>query len=258
MEHAYKALEMAAGVLLGILIMSLIAYFFASISVLPQEEDMSENAEQLAKFNLEYEVYNKKIMYGVDVISCLNKAQSNNEKYRDGTRFLSGQKYGENYEINVKVTINSYLHETIEIYKYDKGKQTNELKTDTNPLPGVEMKHIFDIHDDSYSWLTPNSPVKKMDSELNGSEHIKPDIQYELVPTSNQKSLLAELLDFSNTNMRQVVTNSNAQTLEDWSTAIWETALYDLKTRRFKCEGITYSNITGRVNEIIFSEIADE
>ena len=129
MEDAIKALEMAAGVLLAVIIMTLIAYFFSSIKNLPQEQDQSTQAEQLAKFNLEYEVYNKKAMYGVDVISCLNKAQSNNEKYviekdehgKALDRFLAGSKYGELYSINVFVKLtNGALEETLEIYHYDK------------------------------------------------------------------------------------------------------------------------------------------
>ena len=53
MDNATKALEIAAGVLLGVLIMSLIAYFFTEISEWPEQEDSMETAEQLAKFNLE-------------------------------------------------------------------------------------------------------------------------------------------------------------------------------------------------------------
>ena len=57
MENAAKALEIAAGALTAILIMSLIAYFFSTARLSPLEEDSRDVAEQLAKFNLEYEVY---------------------------------------------------------------------------------------------------------------------------------------------------------------------------------------------------------
>ena len=148
MEDAIKALEMAAGVLLAVIIMTLIAYFFSSIKNLPQEQDQSTQAEQLSKFNLEYEVYNKKAMYGVDVISCLNKAQSNNEKYAAGERFLTGSKYGELYSINVFVKLtNGALEETLEIYHYDKNSQkivplfdTTELKNKAITMEAAGFK----------------------------------------------------------------------------------------------------------------------
>ena len=78
MENAVKALEMAAGVLLGVILMAAVAYFFTQISSWPEREDEVVSSEQLAKFNQEYEVYNKSKMYGVDVLSCLNKVISNN------------------------------------------------------------------------------------------------------------------------------------------------------------------------------------
>ena len=81
MENASKALEMAAGVLLGVLLLSLVAYFFTSISSWPEQQDDEKSSQQTAQFNLEFEVYDKKGMYGADVISCLTKAENNNEKY---------------------------------------------------------------------------------------------------------------------------------------------------------------------------------
>lgn len=84
MENAAKALEMAAGVMLGVILMALVTYFFTTVSSWPKNEEDIMSVDQLAKFNLEYEVYNKSMMYGVDVISCLNKVISNNEKYAQG------------------------------------------------------------------------------------------------------------------------------------------------------------------------------
>ena len=55
MENAAKALEIAAGVLLAVIIMSLIVYFFSKIGIWPQQQEEMESGEQLAKFNSEYE-----------------------------------------------------------------------------------------------------------------------------------------------------------------------------------------------------------
>ena len=81
MENASKALTIAASTLLGVMILVVIVYFFNNISAWPKQQDDMETAEQIAKFNKEYEVYDKKMMYGVDVIYCLNKDKSNYEKY---------------------------------------------------------------------------------------------------------------------------------------------------------------------------------
>ena len=112
MENTAKALEIVAGVLLAVIIISLIVYFFSTISEWPSQEDEMQSAEQLAQFNLEYEVYEKNAMYGVDVISCLNKARSNNQKYVEGTAgFLSGNRYGNDFTIDVYVRSEEHTSE---------------------------------------------------------------------------------------------------------------------------------------------------
>ena len=121
MENASKALEIAAGVLLGVLIMSLIAYFLTNLGSWPEQEDSQKEMEQTAKFNLEYEVYDKKGMYGTDVISCMSKAINNNEKYYDGGSFLSGQRYGETYWVNVYLLMDSDLEEEMIVYHMQSG-----------------------------------------------------------------------------------------------------------------------------------------
>jgi hypothetical protein len=66
---------------------------------------------------------------------------------------------------------------------------------------------------------------------------------------------LWKLLEFAGSDMRQQITNPDVSSTNIWSTADWKTALYSLKTKRFKCDGIEYSTVTGRVCRIYFSEI---
>ena len=92
MENASKAFLIAGGTLIGVMLVILINVFFRSLSPLERQKQNEEQAEQITVFNKEYDAYNKKLMYGVDLISVLNKAKSNNEKYVSGS-FLSGFKY---------------------------------------------------------------------------------------------------------------------------------------------------------------------
>lgn len=296
MENATRALEIAAGVLLAVLIMSLIAYFFSSMSLWPQEEDSMETAEQLAKFNLEYEVYAKKAMYGADVISCLAKAQSNNEKYVEGANFLAGNKYGEKYWINVYVNIKSHLEESLEIYYfdentsgYDKQKMVpewNHANASNAPEcysftmgndgtnPGIGF--VFNRKDGKiYSSFSEGTKLETIHVELSdattlGMEPLgimgTADISDPSNPSTYKNSLftgnsltpatpLQTLVSFTSTNMKQTIMNNTGKDLEKWSTAVWTSALYDFKTRRFRCDEIKYSDNTGRVNAIFFTEI---
>lgn len=275
MENAAKALELAAGVLLGVMLMALISYFFSHVGEWPQQDDEIATQEQLAKFNLEYEVYDKKGMYGVDVISCLNKAQSNNEKYAEGNRFLSGSAYGTQYYIDVWVSINSPLEEKLEVRYYDKNQKEVVAYDDDAPL--VDGKELtmndvglfagIDISKDNYTSFGITSPLKTTTVVLDTSK----DNRY-MEANSGSKtysetgknyysllddSQLETLLDFSNF-LTIKVENNTGENLEYWSSATWQTALYNFKTKRFKCDFIGYSDETGRVNAIYFSELDEK
>lgn len=275
MENAAKALELAAGVLLGVMLMALISYFFSHVGEWPQQDDEIATQVQLAKFNLEYEVYDKKGMYGVDVISCLNKAQSNNEKYAEGNRFLSGNAYGNQYYIDVWVSINSPLEEKLEVRYYDKNQKEVIAYDDDAPL--VDGKELtmndvglfagIDISKDNYTSFGITSPLKTTTVVLDTSK----DNRY-MEANSGSKtysetgknyysllddSQLETLLDFSNF-LTIKVDNNTGENLEYWSSATWQTALYNFKTKRFKCDFIGYNDETGRVNAIYFSELDEK
>lgn len=271
MENAVKALEIAAGVLLAVIILSLITYFFSTLSEWPSQEDTMETSEQLARFNLEYEVYEKKAMYGVDVLSCLNKAKSNNEKYVEEGAFLSGTRYGDDYVIEVCVRINKPLSEVIEIYYLDETTNTELRRSLTSTIPvatnnedelsslGIDL-----ISSGSYTKFKPEDKLVSAEKSLDGANHMIKDGGSKEFETQKYYSLISDkeiierLLEFSTKNPKITVKNTDSSTLRYWSTAVWETALYNFKTRKFKCDSIQYSEKTGRVNAIYFSELGEE
>ena len=114
MDNANKAIIMAFGMIVAVMILGTIVYVFTRLSSLPRQDDDLQSIEQVRVFNQEYEVYDKKIMYGVDVISVLNKAQSNNEKYVK-TKYYSGVGYNTDYIINIVVTLKNEITETMEV-----------------------------------------------------------------------------------------------------------------------------------------------
>lgn len=80
MENATKALEMAASVLIGILIIGLIVFAYTQLSNLRQTEENAKAIEQAGDFNQPYEVYNKDGVYGTELLSLANKVVDNNKK----------------------------------------------------------------------------------------------------------------------------------------------------------------------------------
>ena len=79
MENAAKALVIAGGVLLAIITVSLFVYMTTATSRMAQAQDEKTALEQLVAFNSEYEAYNKRVMYGADLITVANKAINYNK-----------------------------------------------------------------------------------------------------------------------------------------------------------------------------------
>ena len=96
-----KALIIVAGVLLAMIVIAFMTYTFRQIGSWSSTSQDEVLVEQMQKFNKEYEAYDKDLMYGVDVISCLNKAKSNNDKINN--------KFGESIDASYEVKVTVYL-----------------------------------------------------------------------------------------------------------------------------------------------------
>ena len=73
MENASKALLIAGGMLIALLTITLLVIMFNQIGGFYASEENAEREEQIAKFNLEYEAYNREDVRGTDLLSLINK-----------------------------------------------------------------------------------------------------------------------------------------------------------------------------------------
>ena len=319
MENTSKALIMAAGVLIGIMLLATYAFVIRGISIWPQAQEEMISSDQVAAFNEEYEVYKKSRMYGVDVLSCLNKAYSNNEKYDSSQeKFAAGKKvvgknnYNSAYVINVFVKIKSPLKETLRVFYVDSaGKRREYLGekkphedytlADTNfyPLIGSPIRGGTGTYGaaDLYTTFRTNTALKPTSVNLTGDGFLMPDIgpitriedddededvnvpgyyalltkdemnMYEKLMYDNKartfsyddkfNGVLEHLLEYTGHDMKQSYkpTKSSGIPPTEWVEAIWETAVYDFKTKQFTCDYIHYNPRTGLVDQIWFSEV---
>lgn len=81
MENISKALLIAGGVLLGLLLISLLLNVFNIISDSEKSKEELLSVEQLAKFNSYYESFNKETIYGTDLLTLSNKIKEDEKKY---------------------------------------------------------------------------------------------------------------------------------------------------------------------------------
>ncbi len=80
MENASKALIMAAGILIGVLIMSLFAYEMLYVSQNARAYQLEVYTVQITEFNAQFEIYaNRESITAQDVITIYNYIQEWNE-----------------------------------------------------------------------------------------------------------------------------------------------------------------------------------
>ena len=83
MENAAKALQLAGGILITLLVITALVYGYSRLSEVKQIEQDNERDEQSANFNLQYEVYNRAGVYGSEILSLANKLENYNIKQAD-------------------------------------------------------------------------------------------------------------------------------------------------------------------------------
>lgn len=260
-----KALIMVASVLLAMIVIAFITFSFRRMGTWADAQNDELLIEQKQKFNKEYEAYDKDLMYGVDVISCLNKAKSNNDA-------ISG-KYAEakdiTYEVKVKVLLkkDDPLEESITAYYIDeKTKKEFGYPKDQGPKKsGTSQKYKlsdmvkkFNFLSKKYSEISSfnlSSELKTQNEICNKLKNVK-ELNITVSENGTNEEETRKLLSLSDT-VSEIIKNTDSKTnntKDGWTKAEFRSALYDLKTRKFKCASLTYSD-AGRVNYIEFKEL---
>lgn len=259
-----KALIMVASVLLAMIVIAFITFSFGRIGMWATTSDDELLKEQKDKFNKEYEVYDKDLMYGVDVISCLNKALSNNDKIKE-KKYVTGDMLDRSYEIQVKVGLKSKeLKESIEVYympdsisSFSKKEEYSYANNEGISDVDLEKAGFKFINNENYKNLSSFDKMTKLKTNTNSKVNLE-TTELLLTKDSTDSDKIIQLLEASNT-ISEIVKNKDPETKskgkgEGWTKAEFKSALYDLKTRKFKCVEIKYSE-AGRVNYIEFKEI---
>ena len=132
MENASKALIMAAGVLIGILILSLAVYLFANFGSASAEAHKQNELNQINQFNSQFTKYEGKADITIhDIVTIANLAKNNNQEHQ-----LTSQTNSNYYIIvnarTTKGTVNSLQNYTSneldDLVKYELNNLT--LRTD--------------------------------------------------------------------------------------------------------------------------------
>ncbi len=241
MENATKALEMAGGILLAMLIVASFMLMFNKLSYNQAMQEKDVEFTKLKEFNLKYEAYNKKILYGADVISVINMALSNN-----ATETVEGQKSGimydknDNYNINIKFKLCEDKDITPTLYQYDNRKAED--------VKNVSDGAVIDkFNGKEYT-------MKAKPSANQGNKYTTGDY-YDL-------SVYADKTKYQDPYYNKIlcIMPSDGITLKENANKliVLKTEYEEFIERIFACTSVEYSEITGKVVCMTFEELKVE
>lgn len=266
MENASKALYIAASVFVAVIILSLVVILFNKIDDTHTARDKEKEEKNLTEFNAEYDAFNKRLMYGADVISCINKAISNNKEAYDAK--------DPDLYIDIIVKMDANLEEKFKIYKIKNGRTiTIDTSKNVEDIENVitnlknnkteKITKLFNITNTnmytSFSNLSSATLSDLKFSELASSWN---DTQTAIVLKKNDEySLLKDGKipnDTKSDNPLGFLVNTREEftynfTLNGNTYCIkWTTGFKDFRKMAFSCTGIEYNDNTGRINKLIF------
>lgn len=143
MENASKALIMAGGMLLAILIVSLLIYAWSLFSEYQSSKDSLDMVEDTAKFNEQFTAYDRENIQGYEILSLVNKVidynyrksndsnAKNNEGYRPITIIINFGDEG----LRRKLTKDN----TIRLFTTAKYTQSNTVNIFSNIITEVQQ-----------------------------------------------------------------------------------------------------------------------
>ncbi len=234
MENASKALIMAGGVLIGILLLSLIVFSYNQLIELARLDHQQTVEEQQTNYNAQWEKYNGPI-YGTDVMSMANQI----------TDYNATQAEKEGY---TPITANIEIKKMIETVSLEKSDIIETYIT----------KADIEIHTGNYS-ITEF--YHRMQTIQKGIEKMQKNASIPLKKVGERTAKNVKISTLANMRRDEMVTTyqdideSAYNTIRKHIDAYQEVLnLYqDVKNKKFTSQ-LEYDNTTGRIVHIIVVE----
>lgn len=260
MENATKALLIAAGVFLAIMLLSLLVVGYNRISNFYSQQSQLRVEEQADKFNKQFQGYNRENIRGSELISFMNKVIDYNasQSYEEGTGYE---------RIKVTIEIGGYLSD----FSYDSSQGTSIITrtiTNTNGNDANADKNLTAITNTPSRLIEKanNARITNMtDTKL---QKLTTEISYILIDETStenyasekrriRKQLIDNILGIQiETDEKNYITSSandsitKMDTIREIVSQYYQYTMF--KRAYFKCTEMKHDTETGRVNEIRF------
>ena len=231
MENASKALMMAGGILLSLMIIGLVVFAFGKINESREQSQRDADTAQALEYNKRFEQYNKKILYGSDIISAINRVEDYNAIEADED---SGFK-----PITIEINIINQIALVDRNWdsNYKDYTITSGLHKDPNDV--TALKRIFNNID------RKTEELEGQYTNIGKLINLQNQYKYQLSSSNYEAKLKEYSIDKS-------------KRLVDIEIEVYKTlssTLSSFRTKFFSCEGIEYDNNSRRVSVMKFKEV---
>lgn len=114
MENASKALLMAAGILIGVLLLALLVTLFSSARSLSNQYEATKKSEAIQQFNVNFTKYLGQELTIHQVVTICNFAKKENNKIKEVTITSGGKS-----NVDIKGDVKKYLEDNESLKKYE-------------------------------------------------------------------------------------------------------------------------------------------
>lgn len=220
MENASRALVIAGGVLLSLIIIGVVMFAYRGITSLQKEKDISLSNEQVSKINEQIEKYTKKsVIYGSEVLSICNAIEDYSRKYPES----------EGYQmITAKIKIKANGANNVELFFKD--EYNDEQYNSTQRLKG-DYDNAIKTRDDKGKISMSNGKTIEELYDLFKTDSKKINSYYDLY-LNDGKYNVEEILQF----------------LEEYEK--YKNCINTFREKEFRAS-VVYSNTTGIIKEIV-------
>lgn len=247
MENASKALIIAGGILIAILMISLVLYARSSISEYQNSKLELDRVENVAKFNEQFAQYDRKDVAGYELISLTNKVLDYNEQYSKDGHNNQGYK-----QIQMSIDFKSidYLN------KLTYNSSGNQLKQNTTEK---DMKDFIASNLDRERVYGGEDIISKISRNINvlfvnfGTKKQALKKFYEIVPKKIRDSFgFSDLSDETvEANYDKLTKDNNGRNIKIDAYKYYE--YIQFKRCIFECDNMEYDDKTGRISKITYS-----
>ena len=176
MENASKALIMAGGMLLAILIISLLLYAWSLFSKYQSSKDSLADVEDTTKFNEQFANYDRKDVQGYELLSLVNKVIDYNYRKSNDAAGKADDKY---VPITLKITLGDdgkrkklTKDGTIRLFKQSTYTQSNTVNAFGSIIGTNNGTGMQKIENDYGGSDAANKVAKGIDSIFLSDQHL--------------------------------------------------------------------------------------